>query len=85
MTFTCVCTQVLKEETALALLQVADRIEVEMKDDVKDILGLHTWLNTCLAEGSVKVRRGRRGEIAGGQVNVRTAQMCIQNKVFYCC
>ena len=28
------------------------------------------------------VRRGRRGEMAGGQVNVRTAQMCIQNKVF---
>lgn len=65
----------MKKETVLALPQVADRIEVEMKDDVKDILKLYPWLEQCVAEGAVKVSRVRRGEIAGEHVNVRTAQM----------
>ena len=75
MIYTFARTQVLKKETALALPQVADRIEVELKDDVKDILDFHPWLKTCLAEGAVKVSRERRGEGAVGQVNVRTTHV----------
>jgi hypothetical protein len=80
MIFTFACTQVLKKETALALSQVADRIEVEMKGDVKGMLERHQWLKKCLAEGAVKVGRDKRG-----QGIVRTVQMCMQNKLFYCC
>jgi hypothetical protein len=85
MIFTFACTQVLKKETALAVPQVADRIEVEMKDDVKDMLERHPWLKKCLAEGAVKVGRERREELVGGQDIVRIAQMCMQNKLFYRC
>ena len=85
MIFTFACTQVLKKETALAVPQVADRIEVEMKDDVKHMLERHPWLKKCLAEGAVKVGRERRGELVVGQDIVRIAQMCMQNKLFYRC
>ena len=85
MIFTFACTQVLKKETALAVPQVADRIEVEMKDDVKGMLERHPWLKKCLAEGAVKVGRERRGELVVGQDIVRIAQMCMQNKLFYRC
>ena len=67
MIFTFACTQVLKKETALALPQVADRIEVEMKDDVKHMLERHPWLKKCLAEDAVKVGCEREGSLWEGR------------------
>ena len=35
--------------------------------------------------GRCEGRLRKRGELVGGQVIVRTAQMCMQNKLFYRC